>query len=75
MADILHMLDGTFASEPPETTLKKAKKWGMERCMIIGLDDDGQLIFGGSFSEVPEMIFLLEIAKQFILENRMVTRI
>ena len=69
MADILPMQGITFAPETPESVLEKAKAWGMERCIILGFDEHGGLISGGSFCEAGDIVLLLEMAKKFIVEN------
>ncbi len=59
----------TTIDESPQTTLEKAKCWGMEKCMVIGLDANNQLCFGGSWSEAGEMLLTLEAAKQQIIQT------
>lgn len=58
----------TCLPEPPTEFLEKAKAWGMERCLVIGFDENGNLMGGASFSELNDMIFLLELFKRNILE-------
>ena len=69
MADILHWSGLTVLPETPKNLLKKASKWGMERCIVIGYDKDNKMILGGSFSEAADIVMLLEMAKQFVLNN------
>lgn len=49
--------------------LEKAKLWGMKKVVVIGLDDDGDLCFGGSFSDVPLINFILDKAKFSMLDD------
>ena len=57
----------TRIDQPPPEILEKAKDWGMSRCLIVGIDDDGEFHFGGSFSDAGEMVLLLEEAKRRVL--------
>ena len=69
MADILRFDGMTFLPESPESVLDKAKEWGMTRCMIVGSNENGDLVFGGSFADAGDMVLLLELAKKFVLDN------
>lgn len=50
--------------EEPNATLRKAMDWPLDRVLIVGFDEDGALLFGGSFSEVSEINLLLDMAKE-----------
>lgn len=65
--NVINFVGYTVIPIPPEELLEKAKGWGMVRCMVIGIDEDGDLAFGGSFSEISEMNLLLDRAKYDIL--------
>lgn len=58
-----------YGDTTPETVLEQAKNWGMDRCIIIGFTDDALFKFGGSFSDLGEILILLEFAKKFVIEN------
>lgn len=67
MADI-HKFPGlTKVDEPPAQALDKAKDWGADRLLIIGENADGELLFGGSTSDVPWIIYMLERAKAWTI--------
>lgn len=38
-------------------------KGKMLRCVIVGEDEDGKFWFGGSFSDKPLILYLLEMAR------------
>lgn len=63
----------TTLSEPCESLLEKAKLWGMEKCLVIGIDEEGALLFGGSFWNEGESILMLERAKKIIVDNNTAT--
>jgi hypothetical protein len=64
--NIIRFTGATKIPEDPALTLEKAKGWEMDRCIIIGWADE-DFRFGGSFSEMGEMLILLEKAKQHLL--------
>ena len=67
MGDILNFEGLTTVETPPEEVLQAAKSWEMTKCIVIGIDVDNELCFGGSFSDLPLMNLLLDYAKQHIL--------
>jgi hypothetical protein len=69
MGDILQFEGMTTVDVPPEETLNSAKRWGMTKCIIIGIAEDNELCFGGSFSDVPLINLLLDRAKHYILND------
>ncbi len=75
MTDIINFTGTTFLPEPPKSLLQKAKKWGMNRCIVIGFDENEQMIFGGSFAESGDILMLLELAKKHLLENQLARQI
>ncbi len=68
-AEIIKFTGITSIPESPEITLEKAKHWNMDRCLILGWHTDGQFMIGGSFSEMGEMLILLEKAKQHLMAS------
>jgi hypothetical protein len=69
MAEILQFNGVTFLPESPKAMLQKAKKWDMKRCVVIGFDANGEMVFGGSFAEAGDILMLLELARQFVVNN------
>lgn len=55
--------------EPPESLLEKAKLWGMDKCVVIGTNENDELIFGGSFSGEADILFLVMRALWFIQQK------
>lgn len=53
MGEVVPFTGITCVEEPPEQVLEKAKEWGLEKVVIVGLTADNELIVGGSFSEIP----------------------
>lgn len=68
-AEIVHLGTVTCVIEPPEQVLEKAKAWGMDRCLILGFDEDGALHMGGSFSNLAEMVLLLEAGRHRLMSG------
>jgi hypothetical protein len=71
MADIIPIHRIIRLPTVPAEMLEKAKDWGMDRCLVIGFHDDHSVSFGGSFSDSGDIVLLLELAKQYILNNHM----
>lgn len=69
MADIVKFPGNTLVATTPKAILTQAKKWDMDRCIIIGETKSGEMKFGGSFCEAGDILILLEMAKKFIIEN------
>jgi hypothetical protein len=69
MTEVVNFTGITTVPERPETFLKKAEKWGLDRCLIAGWSDSGKFCFGASFSDVGELLILLEKAKRDLLES------
>lgn len=59
----------TILPEAPNSILEKAKTWGLERCLVIGWDDNGEFIHGGSHCDIAGNILLLELAKKRQLDE------
>lgn len=68
MGEVVSFTGITTVPEDPAATLEKAKSWGLARVIIIGANDEGELLFGGSLSDVPEMAWLLDKAKQCLMD-------
>lgn len=68
MADILEFPGLYFGPEDPDAVLEK-QKGHLKDCLIIGMNKDGSFHFAGSFSDIPTIIFYLELAKKQMLED------
>lgn len=68
-AEILAFTGLTILPDDPKAALEKAKGWGMEKVVIVGLDRRGMLVFGGTHSTAGEALLLLEIAKKRVMET------
>ncbi len=66
-AEVVPFPGDTKIDEPPEGVLEKAKAWGMERCIVLGWKEDGTFCFGGSFSELGEIILLLRSGEHHLM--------
>ena len=53
--------------EPPNDVLEKAKAWSLERVIVVGANEKGDLIIGGSFGEPEGILWLLECAKHKLM--------
>lgn len=69
MGNIVQFPGNTCIPESAESFLNKAKEWEADSCIVIGLNKNEELLFGGNLSEVGEIILLLEMAKKFIVDN------
>ncbi len=59
----------TVVDESPNDVLEKAKAWGLEHVIIVGADENSKIIWGGSFSDVADINWLLDVAKQELVEH------
>jgi len=50
-----------FGKMEPSILLDKAKDWGLEEVLVMGLDKDGALISGSTHDEWRDLIYLLKI--------------
>ncbi len=64
---VLQFSGQTRVDTPANDLLEQAKLWGMERVLVVGLDDDGDLCFGGNTSDHPTINFLLDKAKHSLM--------
>lgn len=69
MGEVLKFKGITTVDEPIDNILDKAKSWGMIKCVVIGLDENGALKFGGSLSDAGEIMIMLEAAKLDLIKN------
>lgn len=69
MGDILKFTGDTILDIPADELLDAAKTWGMVKCVVVGFNEDNELCFGGSTSDVPMINWLLDLAKQQILNE------
>jgi len=65
MSNVIRIPTITVADDSPANVLEMARSWGMEHCIIIGHDADGDLVFGGTTSDLEKIIMLLERAKHW----------
>ena len=64
--NVIHIPGIAVASESPDVVLEKAKSWEMEHCLVVGHDDAGDLMFGGTTGDLEKIITLLERAKHWV---------
>ena len=69
MADIVEFPGETIVSEPPVVFLERAKAWGMDRCIVVGLDETDKIHYGSSFADIGDMLIMIELFKREILEG------
>lgn len=68
-AKIIQFPGKTKVDIPVDDLLEKAVDWQMEKALIIGVDEDDRLCFGGSFSDVALINLLLDKAKFAMLND------
>ena len=66
MAEILRFSGNTIVDTPPDAVLEAAKG-ETTKCLVLGWDKDGELWFSGSFSNIPEISYLLDVAKAEVM--------
>ncbi len=62
MDEIIKFTGDTIAESEPDDILDAAKG-ETQRCLVLGWQEDGELWFSASFSDVAEIVYLLETAK------------
>ncbi len=67
--NIVSMRGITKADDIPENILEKAKSWGMKHCVIIGMDENDELLFGGSSNDEKLILWYIMNALWFIERN------
>ena len=63
MAEVIKFTGMTTIPEPSEQVLEKAKAWDLETVIVLGTDSNGDLQWGGNFSDVEAINLLLDAAK------------
>ena len=63
MGEVVGFTGITKVDCTPEEVLEKAKDWGMVSCCIVGFDKDNNFHFGGSISDIAQIVLMLEIGK------------
>ena len=51
---------------PPDAVLEAAKGETI-KCLVLGWRKDGELWFSGSFSNIPEINYLLDVVKTEVM--------
>ena len=69
MGDILQFNGITKVDVPVDDQFKLAKEWGMTKCVVIGVNGDGELCFGASTSDAALINLLLDHAKRVLLAD------
>lgn len=67
--NILPFTGLTTVGISPTDLLETAKTWGMIKCVVVGMDKDGEMLFGGSFSDVAVINYYLDLAKTAVLSD------
>ena len=57
----------TKVDESVDSFLEKAKGWGAIKMVAVAETEDGEIIFGGSTSDVERILYLLSYAKHDVL--------
>ena len=66
MAEILRFSGNTIVDTPPDSALEAAKGETI-KCLVLGWTKDGELWFSGSFSDIPEIAYLLDVVKTEVM--------
>lgn len=66
-AEIIELDCDTRLEVPVERVLKAAAETPMEIVIIIGRTDKGEMYFASSTPEAPEILWMIENAKGYIL--------
>lgn len=69
MSNVTNFTGITVVPEPADKFLEKAKTWGLDTCVVVGLTNDGDLAAGSNISDVAELVLLLERAKKDLIEG------
>lgn len=67
MSNIINFTGHTVKDIPVEDVLEGAKS--LISCIVIGEDTDGNLCVASSKGNLAEIIYLLELAKKYMLED------
>ena len=68
MGDVIPLGNITYLDRPTEDVLEDAKEECTKAVLVLGYDDDGFMYFSSSLADGGEVIWLLEKAKQALLE-------
>ena len=61
------MIDTTSTKDiPVSQVLHKAKNWDMTKVLVLGANEDGEVQFGGSFSDDDEVRALLKAGTDYL---------
>ncbi|KKK84763.1 hypothetical protein LCGC14_2780030 [marine sediment metagenome] len=66
MAKILRFSGDTLVDVPPDAVLEAAKGETV-KCLVLGWRKGGELWFSGSFSDTPEINYLLDVVKTEVM--------
>ena len=66
MAEILRFSGNTIVDTLPDAVLEAAKGETI-KCLVLGWREDGELWFSGSFSDIPEIAYLLDVVKTEVM--------
>lgn len=68
MSNVIDLPVITTVPIPAEKILRRAIERDLQRCMIIGVDQDGEMYFCSTHSDGPETLWLMEQVKAALLE-------
>lgn len=71
--NVIPMFGHIMHDEPPEKILEHAAKWNMTKCLVLGVTETDEFIFGGSTSDLKDMLWIVSRALWYIqnAENMM----
>lgn len=67
-AEIITPSFNTRLDIPPERVLEAAKEAGLDQVIVIGRTKDSDLYMASSTGDGPEILWLIECAKGYILD-------
>lgn len=66
-AEVLRFNSETTHNLDPDRVLTGAAEQGLDGCLVVGFDRDGDLYFASSYADGGTILWLLEKAKQRLL--------
>ena len=66
--NVIQLTQATSQHIPVERVLDAAKERLNETCLVLGWDEDDLLYVASSTSNAPELLWMIEKAKQALLE-------
>lgn len=69
MSEILRPDFSTTVPEPVDQVLDKAKSWGVDKIVIVGMTEGGEFITGGNFSDTAEILLMLRVAEADLVDT------